>query len=113
MAKQAFLGTKIRRLRKAAGLTQAKLAATLEISPSYLNLIEKNERALTVPLLLRLAEFFRLDLKSFAEDDDGHLVADLREVFGDPLFAGRRLRDGELRDFFSHSPEAGRAMVEL
>ncbi len=113
MAKQAYLGTKIRRLRKAAGLTQAKLAEALEISPSYLNLIEKNERALTVPLLLRLAEFFRLDLKTFAEDDEGHLVAELREVFGDPLFAGRRLRDPELKELLSHSPEAGRAMVEL
>ena len=46
MAKQAYLGNKIRRLRKEAEFTQVELAKQLEISPSYLNLIEKNQRAL-------------------------------------------------------------------
>lgn len=113
MAKQAFLGSKIRRLRKAAGYTQAKLAERLEISPSYLNLIERNERALTVPLLLKLAEVFQLDLRTFAEDDEGRLVADLKEVLSDPLFAGQAVRDTDLRDMLSTSPDIARALVEL
>ena len=54
----ARLGGKIRRLRRRSGITQAQLAAQLEISASYLNLIEHNRRNVTVPLLLRIAEHF-------------------------------------------------------
>ncbi|NNE43246.1 MAG: helix-turn-helix transcriptional regulator, partial [Gemmatimonadetes bacterium] len=113
MAKSAYLGNKIRRLRKEAGLTQVDLAGQLEISPSYLNLIERNQRALTVPLLLRLAEIFQLDLKTFSEDDEGQLVADLKEVFSDPLFARRSLKDGDIRDLMAGSPSAARALLDL
>jgi predicted transcriptional regulator/DNA-binding XRE family transcriptional regulator len=113
MARQAFLGTKIRRLRKQAGYTQAKLAELLEISPSYLNLLERNARALTVPLLLKLADVFKLDLKTFAEDDEGRLVADLKEALSDPLFAGRTFRDADLRELLGTSADVARALVEL
>ena len=113
MAKQTFLGSRIRRLRKEAGYTQAKLAEHLEISPSYLNLLERNERALTVPLLLKLAELFRLDLKTYAEDDEGRLDADLKEVLSDPLFAGRTFRDADHRELLGTSTDAARAFVDL
>lgn len=43
MSEAAFLaGPAIRRLRRREGLTQAAMAARLEISPSYFNLIERN-----------------------------------------------------------------------
>lgn len=113
MAKQAYLGNKIRRLRKEADFTQVELAKQLEISPSYLNLIEKNQRALTVPLLLRLAEIFGLDLKTFAEDDEARLAADLREAFSDPLFEGRNLRDADIRDVLASAPVVAEAVIDL
>ena len=50
-----FAGPRIRRMRHALELTQAAMAADLGISPSYLNLIERNQRPLTVQLLLKLA----------------------------------------------------------
>ena len=37
----------------------------LEISPSYLNQIERNQRSLTVPVLLRLNAAFGLDVQLF------------------------------------------------
>ena len=52
MERKAMLGHKVRRLRRENRLTQAQMAETLAISPSYLNLIESNQRPLTVPLLL-------------------------------------------------------------
>ncbi|WP_148294317.1 helix-turn-helix domain-containing protein, partial [Azospirillum sp. B506] len=51
MEKKAMLGPKVRRLRRDQGLTQAQMADQLGISPSYLNLIEHNQRPVTVPLL--------------------------------------------------------------
>ena len=46
---KVFLGPRVRRIRNSLGLTQTSMAADLDISPSYLNLIERNQRPLTVP----------------------------------------------------------------
>jgi len=86
MAAVARFGPKVRALRRRHGLRQVDLAQKLGISASYLNLIEHDQRALTAPLLLRLAELYPLDLKSFAPDDHARLISDLHEVFGDALF---------------------------
>ena len=40
-------GPSVRRLRRREGLTQAAMASRLGISPSYLNLIERNQRPLS------------------------------------------------------------------
>lgn len=107
------LGAKIRRLRRAAGLTQAQLAERLDISPSYLNLIEHNNRNVTVDLLLRLAEQFGLNLADLAEDEEGGLVADLMEVFGDTLFEEMDLTTTDVRELVSATPVASKAVVAL
>ena len=113
MSKQAYLGNKIRRLRKKEGMTQVSLAKRMEISPSYLNLIEKNQRALTVPILLKLADIFGIDLKTFAEDDEARLVAELREVFADPRLAGIGVRDADIREVLAGAPGVAQAVVDL
>ena len=51
MADPPLLGAKLRALRRRENLTQVQLAERLEISPSYLNLIENNRRPLTAPIL--------------------------------------------------------------
>ncbi len=113
MASQTFLGNKIRRLRKERSLTQVQLAEKLSISASYLNLIERNQRAMTVPLLLKLAEIFHLDLRTFAEDDEAQLVADLKEAFADGVFAGEELRPPDAQELAIGSPHLARAVLRL
>ena len=56
-----FAGPRIRRIRIAKGLTQTAMAEGLGISPSYLNLIERNQRPLTVQLILKLASVYKVD----------------------------------------------------
>ncbi|HYM81009.1 MAG TPA: short-chain fatty acyl-CoA regulator family protein [Candidatus Limnocylindria bacterium] len=107
------LGKKIRALRASEGLTQSALAERLSISPSYLNLIEHDRRPLSADLLLRLARIFDLDLKVFAGGEDAKLVANLMEVFGDPLFAGQIVGERELRETVAGTPELARAIVLL
>ena len=46
--KKLMVGHKLRRLRKEHGLTQAQMAEEIGISTSYLNLIERNQRPVTV-----------------------------------------------------------------
>src|ERR1700744_4912122 len=68
MQKKLMLGHKVRRLRRTSGLTQLQMAEQLGISPSYLNLLEHNQRPVTTALLLRLVQNFRIDLQRFARE---------------------------------------------
>src|SRR5450432_2884809 len=82
------LGARVRALRRREGLSQARLADQLGISPSYLNLIESNRRPLTAPLLIKLARRFSLELHELAPEEDARLVSELMEVFADPILEG-------------------------
>lgn len=89
------------------------MAEKLDISASYLNLIENDRRPLTAPLLIKLAQEFHLDLKHFAVSDEGQLIADLLEVFGDPLFENHGLTNADMRELAASSPAIARAVVAL
>lgn len=113
MTEQKGLGRKIRRLRKERGLTQVALAERAGISGSYLNLIEHERRSVTAPLLIRLATALDVELAAFTGDEEARLIADLGEVFGDPVFHDQELGEEELRDLASSSPAACRALKRL
>ena len=57
------------------------------ISPSYLNLIERNQRPLTVQLLLKLASTYKVDPAELQGETKSSVTA-LKEAFSDPLLAG-------------------------
>ncbi|EBW2353421.1 XRE family transcriptional regulator, partial [Salmonella enterica subsp. enterica serovar Enteritidis] len=85
MAEQKlFAGPRIRRIRNAKGLTQTAMAEGLGISPSYLNLIERNQRPITVQLILKLASTYEVDVAELQGESKGSIAA-LKEVFSDPL----------------------------
>ncbi|ASG22059.1 helix-turn-helix domain-containing protein [Nitrospirillum viridazoti] len=111
--KKAMLGHKVRRLRRDLHLTQAQMAEMLAISPSYLNLIEGNQRPLTVALLLKIGQTFDVDLATFAEDDEVRLVAGLREVFADPLFDHTDIKNQDMKELAAVAPGLGQAVVTL
>jgi predicted transcriptional regulator/DNA-binding XRE family transcriptional regulator len=112
MSSQFKLGAKVRSLRRKEGLSQTDLAAKLEISPSYLNLIEHNQRPLTAHLLVKVAQAFKVDLESFADDNASHLAGDLQEMFGDALFEEHAITTGDVREL-SENPAAARAVLAL
>src|SRR5438270_2124397 len=112
MTSQFKLGAKVRTLRRREGLTQTDLAAKLDISPSYLNLIEHNQRPLPAHLLVRVAQIFKMDLQSFADDSSSRLAGDLQEVFGDPLFEEHALNTFDLREL-AENAAAARAVIAL
>ena len=113
LGRKAMLGHKVRRFRQDHGLSQTEMAAQIGISPSYLNLIEHNQRPVTVPLLFKLGQSFEIDLKEFAEDDDQRLAAGLAEVMGDPLFDEQRVSERELKELVSAAPNAAQSMLML
>ena len=111
MAK-TYVGSRVRQLRSERGLSQAALAQTLDISPSYLNQIEHDVRPLTVAVLLRITEVFGIDATFFASQDDTRLVAELREVTLD-RDVGIDVDVSELADVVNAHPSIARAMVNL
>lgn len=112
-AKKVFAGARLRALRVQHRLTQADLAARLEISPSYVNQIESNQRPLTASVMLALSEHFQLDLASLATDASDRLVIDLREALADPVFGEAMPNLQELKSVASNSPDMARALLAL
>ncbi len=78
---KAFMGVRLKALRERQGLTQAALAASLKISPSYLNQIENDQRPLTVAVLLRLQAAHGVDLQQFSDDGNAQRLSALQSVF--------------------------------
>lgn len=109
---KTFVGSRVRQLRSERGLSQAALAQTLDISPSYLNQIEHDVRPLTVAVLLRITEVFGVDATFFASQDDTRLIAELRELTMDRDL-GVDVDHSELADIVSTHPTLAKAMVNL
>lgn len=62
MPRSALTGSRIRERRTALGLRQSELASQIDISPSYLNLIEHNRRRIAGKLLTRIARALAVDV---------------------------------------------------
>ena len=111
--RKLFLGARLRRLRRELELTQARMAEDLGVSPSYLNLIERNQRPVTAQVLLRLADTYELDLRSFSVEAEAAGAASLTEVFADPLFKDLALSRHEVAELVENAPGVGEAVVRL
>lgn len=107
-----FAGPRVRRIRNGLGLTQAAMAEALGISPSYLNLIERNQRPLTVQLILKMASVYRIDIEDL-RGEAGATITALKEVFADPLLAGEIPGQEELIEVAEAAPNAAQGMVKL
>lgn len=115
MAKEraAFMGPRLRRLRRDLGLTQAVMADDLGISPSYIALIERNQRPMTADLLLRLAQTYRLDIASLASERSDEFAARLGAALRDPMFSDLELAAAEIEDFSNSFPGTAEALLRL
>jgi predicted transcriptional regulator/DNA-binding XRE family transcriptional regulator len=108
-----FIGPRFRRLRRQLGLSQTQMAEELGISPSYVNLIERNQRPVTAQILVKMAEAYDIDLRDLAGADQDRSFAELNEVFSDALFRGSELPKQELRDFAELCPDVAAAVQRL
>lgn len=75
-----FAGAQIRTLRTAHRLTQAEAARALDISTSYLNQLENDQRPLTAPVLVALTTAFGVEASYFSGDAEREAAAALAEV---------------------------------
>jgi predicted transcriptional regulator/DNA-binding XRE family transcriptional regulator len=103
----------MKRMRRDLGLTQTRMAEDLGVSPSYLNLLERNQRPVTAQVLLRLAEAYDLDLKSLSSDPDSSGATGLAEIFTDQLFRDLGLPRHEIAEVAESAPGVAEAVVRL
>lgn len=75
-----YAGGQIRTLRTARGLTQADMARALDLSTSYLNQLENDQRPLTASVLLQLTTVFDVDAAFFSGDAERRSAAELAEL---------------------------------
>ena len=103
-----FVGARLRRLREEQGLTQAALARLLDLSTSYVNQLENDQRPITVSVLLTLTNRFGIPTSYFAPDSDARLVSDLREVFTDT-----EVTAAQIDELVARMPGVGQTLVSL
>ena len=108
-----FAGAALRRLRKREGLTQAGMAARLAISPSYLNLIERNQRPLSARVVIQVVEQFDFDPRSLREDEAIGGIDGLARRMADERFADLGIDRDELAELLSAAPQAAAAFARL
>ncbi|HIQ16511.1 MAG TPA: XRE family transcriptional regulator, partial [Novosphingobium capsulatum] len=108
-----YLGPRIKRLRRELGLTQQAMAEEMGVSPSYIALIERNQRPLTADLLLRLAATYRLDMADLAAQERDDHARRLAEALRDPLFAEIDLPALEVADVATSYPGITEALLRL
>jgi len=111
--RKLFLGARVKRLRRDLGLTQTRMAEDLGVSPSYLNLIERNQRPVTAQVLLRLAEAYDLDLKTLSSDPESASSTGLAEVFSDQMFRDLGVARHEVSEVAESAPGVSEAIVRL
>jgi predicted transcriptional regulator/transcriptional regulator with XRE-family HTH domain len=114
MDSKLFLGPRLRRLRRDRGLSQTAMAASLGISPSYLYHLERNQRPVTAALLLRLAETYEIDVRTFAAAGAARTGPDdLVEIFSDVILSDLGVPRYELAELAHNAPAVADAIARL
>ncbi|MGH6835509.1 MAG: helix-turn-helix domain-containing protein [Methylocella sp.] len=111
--RKIFAGPRLKRLRRERQLTQAAMAAELDVSPSYLNLMERNQRPITVQVLIRLTDAYGIDPRAFMESEGEHSAGEMEQILADPLFREAVVPRREVLDAAENSPALLAAMARL
>jgi predicted transcriptional regulator/DNA-binding XRE family transcriptional regulator len=113
-ATKLFLGPRLRRLRRDRGMSQTAMAASLGVSPSYLNHLERNQRPITAALLLKLTETYEIDVRAFASAGAVRTGPDeLDEIFADAMLRDLGVPRYELAELAQNSPSLADAISRL
>jgi predicted transcriptional regulator/transcriptional regulator with XRE-family HTH domain len=110
---KTFVGPQLRQLRRVRRQTQAEMAKALGISAGYVNLLENNQRSLSVRLLMALADTYQVDWRDIIRDETPNLLSELRNVVRDPMFSGNVPDLQELRAAIDHAPRLVEQFVAL
>jgi predicted transcriptional regulator/DNA-binding XRE family transcriptional regulator len=109
---KTFVGPQLRQLRRERRQTQAEMAKVLGVSAGYVNLLENNERSLSLRVLMALADHYGVDWRDIVTDKTSNLLTELRNVIKDPMFSGTPDLI-ELRAAIDHAPRLVEQFLHL
>ena len=107
------IGPKIKAFRRQLGLQANKFAEQLNISPSYLNLIEGGKRKIDGDLLIKISKELRVELSDLTSKSDINLENDISELLDDQLFEDLDILGPEVKDLVNTNPKIARALIKL
>ena len=107
------IGPKIKAFRRQLGLQANKFAEQINISPSYLNLIESGKRNIDGDLLIKVSKELRVDLSDLTSKADVNLENDISELLDDQLFEDLDILGPEVKDLVNTNPKIARALIKL
>ncbi len=102
--RKTLIGPRLRQLRREHKQTQAEMARALGVSAAYVNLLENNQRSLSVQMLMALSDAYGVDWRDLLKDESSMLLADLRNTVQDPVFGDAPPDLQELRAAIDHAP---------
>jgi len=107
------IGPKIKAFRRQLGIQANKLAEQLDISPSYLNLIEGGKRKIDGDLLLKVCQELKIELSDLTTKSDHNLANNISELLDDELFEDLDILGPEVKDLVNTNPKIARALIKL
>ena len=107
------IGPKIKSFRRQLGLQANKLAEDLNISPSYLNLIESGKRKIDGDLLIKICDELKINISDLTSKSDVNMINTISELLDDQLFEDLDILGPEVKDLASSNPKIGKALIRL
>ena len=107
------IGPKIKAFRRQLGLQANKFAEQINISPSYLNLIEGGKRKIDGELLIKISKELRVELSDLTSKSDINLENNISELLDDQLFEDLDILGPEVKDLVNTNPKIAKALIKL
>ena len=107
------IGPKLKVFRRQQGFQANKLAEKLNISPSYLTLIEGGKRRIDADLLLKICQELKIEVSDLTNKSDYNLVNNISELLDDKLFEDLDILGPEVQDLVSTNPKIAKALIKL
>ena len=107
------IGPKIKAFRRQLGLQANKFAEQINISPSYLNLIESGKRNIDGDLLIKISKELRVELSDLTSKFDVNLENNISELLDDQLFEDLDILGPEVKDLVNTNPKIAKALIKL
>ncbi|WBU53362.1 short-chain fatty acyl-CoA regulator family protein [Paracoccus sp. SCSIO 75233] len=108
-----IIGKRLKVLRTTLGLTQAQMAEQLDVSASYITLIESDQRPASAKLLMRLAQVYDINVAELAPGTDTQLAVDFEAALKDPSLETDAVSRAEMEAVLQASPRIASALVRL
>ena len=105
------IGPKLKSFRRQIGIQANRLAEKLNISPSYLTLIEGGKRKIDADLLLKFCQELKIELSDITSKSDINLENNISELLGDELFEDLDILGPEVKDLVNTNPKIAKALM--